>query len=144
MDTCFGHHKAEIEKYIGETLKLEHELDKRYIFVGGPGTGKSSLLMLINEIFASDPFILIVHDTDISKLDRHRHAVTFAATNKEPSALSLYDGDILIHPTGNRLPRNIYSAVMSTLMDHPCDIARICMDRIYREDLSQMPDVDGN
>ena len=68
MDTCFGEHKAEIERYIGRTLLLEHELDKRYIFIGGPGTGKSSLLILIHEIFSSDPFILIVHDADIARI----------------------------------------------------------------------------
>lgn len=133
MDTCYGARKIEIERYIGETLLLNHKVDKRYILVGGPGTGKSSLLMLINEIFLSDPFVFVVHDADVSKLDRYRSSITFAATNKEPSPLTLYDNDILIYTTGNRLPKNIYSAVMQTLMDRPCDIVRICLSRMYKE-----------
>lgn len=133
MDTCFGDHKAEIERYIGETLKLDQELDKRYIFVGRPGTGKSSLLLIIAEIFRNDPYVLIVHDADLVKLDRNRYVITFAATNKEPSPLCLYDSDILIHTTGDRLPKQVYAAVMETLMNNPCDVARICFGRLYRE-----------
>lgn len=135
LNTLYGDDRKLLERAIGETLKMDRELGKRYILVGGPGTGKSTIIHLLQHMFETDNSVCFYDDIDLVKVNSTPWEIAFACTNREPSSLLLEENDIVIHTTGERMYKTIYSAIMALLTERYSDIVRICLDRVYSEDL---------
>ena len=122
---------------IGQTVVDKEEVRGRtYILVGPPATGKSTLLRLIQMIFAHDTTVQVIHDLDGKKVADYKkeNGTVFCASNVEPPE-DLPDVYV-IRTKKKSLPMSLdeYNKVVKIMERNIDDLRRYCCYRYVLTD----------
>ena len=106
-----------LEVLIGAILRGDvRMLSRKIIFSGGPGTGKSTLIRILEAVLAANRNVEFQHDADPSRLPLTANTI-IAATNQDcPHDISDFS-TIIFSMTGERLSTEEYFETVNNITD---------------------------
>lgn len=130
--------RNKIEWAIGAIVSGDSKkITKFLVFYGDAGTGKSTILNIIQKLFdgyyaTNDPLVVIQHDGDLSKIEDN---FLFMATNKPVKIIgtksSIIRKIIYVHPSGNKFPPKKYNELYSQIDFELDAIKNYCL-KVYQ------------
>ncbi len=141
-----------LEHYIALFLLGQRESIPHYVVLyGGPATGKSTILHILNELFGngqvdytiqmaklSKAHAMIIHDTDVDKFIQNtindqdlKNAIFFLATNSLPK--EHYSNVKILYMTGKKIKKSIFETVIyHGLYAMKEEYKAYCIDQLHR------------
>ena len=120
MDTCYGDERVKLERVIGD--RYFKTGGRICVLVGGPASGKTLILNIIQVIFRKDPSVSILYAwlppslqySEINDvIDKKKYI--FIESNHEPPIW--YPNCTIVHTSGNRVPFKEYYEIIDKLSD---------------------------
>lgn len=121
LDTCYTDDADYIKNIIDLILLNKHPLGHTYLFIGKAGSGKTSLLHILYEIFRDNSNVYLEWECKSGKhlIPYLDNKIIFATSNKKPEI----DNDDLtvFETTGNRLEPKEYYRILDILISNIYD-----------------------